>query len=175
MTLKEMELRAGLSATHISEIERGKTSPTIGALIRIAGALSCEVSYFVELEALPELSITRAGNRSSQEVGPAHIQVRTSGIPGGRLHAVTIFLDGDREPLVIPPGAGSTTGFVTLGSIRLDTGSGIQLLGPGDSFHVHPDRTVQLAGAGGPAEIFVVTTAPFPPAATRVPPPVPVD
>jgi len=31
MTLKEVANRSGMSATHISEIERGKTSPTIGA------------------------------------------------------------------------------------------------------------------------------------------------
>lgn len=170
MTLKDTELRAGLSATHISEVERGKTSPTIGALIRIAGALSCDVSYFVELEALPEVSITRAGDRSSREMGPARIQVQTSGIPGGRLQAVSIQLDGDRKPLVIHPGAGSFTGFVRLGSIRFETGADVQLLESGDSFHVHLDKPVQLTSAGGPAEIFVVTTAPFPPVDMRVPP-----
>ena len=39
LTLKSIEASAGISATHISEIERGKTSPTLGALLRIAGAL----------------------------------------------------------------------------------------------------------------------------------------
>jgi len=34
LTLKNVEAKAGISATHISEIERGKTSPTVGALMR---------------------------------------------------------------------------------------------------------------------------------------------
>ena len=32
LTLKQLERTSGFSATHISEIERGKTSPTIGAI-----------------------------------------------------------------------------------------------------------------------------------------------
>ena len=39
LTLKEVEAKAHVSATHLSEIERGKTSPTVGALVRIARAL----------------------------------------------------------------------------------------------------------------------------------------
>ena len=40
LTLKEIEARVNVSATHVSEIERGKTSPTIGALSRIAQAFA---------------------------------------------------------------------------------------------------------------------------------------
>ena len=34
MTLKQVESLCGLSATHLSEVERGRTSPTLGALTR---------------------------------------------------------------------------------------------------------------------------------------------
>ena len=44
LTLKELERVSGFSATHISEIERGKTSPTIGALVRISNALGKDTS-----------------------------------------------------------------------------------------------------------------------------------
>ena len=46
MTLKQVEQAAALSATHVSEIERGRTSPTIGALVRIARALQKDTSYY---------------------------------------------------------------------------------------------------------------------------------
>jgi transcriptional regulator with XRE-family HTH domain len=161
MTLRELDRLAGLSATHISEIERGKTSPTIGALIRIAAALGCEVAYFVEPEALPEVSITRAVDRLSRDFGPARMQVQTSGIPGGRLQAVSIRLDGDRKPLVFDRGEGSLGALVLWGSIRLETGAGTQDLEAGDSIHVPLDQPVQIASIGGTAEIFAVTTAPL--------------
>ena len=55
-TLKNVEAKAGISATHISEIERGKTSPTIGALIRIADALGKDPAYFIEKDELSDVS-----------------------------------------------------------------------------------------------------------------------
>jgi len=48
LTLKDIELKANVSATHVSEIERGMTSPTVGALAKIAHAMGTDVAYFVE-------------------------------------------------------------------------------------------------------------------------------
>ena len=55
LTLKAIENLAGVSATHISEIERGKTSPTIGALSKIAHALGKDITFFVEDEPLADI------------------------------------------------------------------------------------------------------------------------
>jgi transcriptional regulator with XRE-family HTH domain len=63
MTLKEVASRSGMSATHISEIERGKTSPTIGALQRIAKALGERPAHFVEEKALCPASMIRKNER----------------------------------------------------------------------------------------------------------------
>ncbi len=48
-TLKDIESKVGVSATHVSEIERGKTSPTVGALAKIASALQVNPSFLVDL------------------------------------------------------------------------------------------------------------------------------
>ena len=56
MTLKQVEHSCGLSATHLSEIERGRTSPTIGALVRIARALEKDASFFIESEEREEIA-----------------------------------------------------------------------------------------------------------------------
>jgi transcriptional regulator with XRE-family HTH domain len=63
MTLKEIEASSGVSATHISEIERGKSSPTVGALTRIARAMGTEAAYFVGTDNLPHVAVVRAGSR----------------------------------------------------------------------------------------------------------------
>jgi transcriptional regulator with XRE-family HTH domain len=88
MTLKEVAARCGMSATHISEVERGKTSPTIGALQRIAAALGEKTSYFVQEDELPRVKLTRAGDRceffSTDAAGvPMRLEMLSSGIPGG--------------------------------------------------------------------------------------------
>lgn len=49
LTLKQIEAKVGVSATHVSEIERGNTSPTIGALERIASALGVAPSYLLDI------------------------------------------------------------------------------------------------------------------------------
>jgi len=94
LTLKNIEAAAGISATHISEIERGKTSPTLGALIRISKALGKDPSYFIEEEELGEVCLVTLENRIRESIrnGAGTIERLTSSIPGGRLQACVITL-----------------------------------------------------------------------------------
>ena len=95
MTLKNIEAAASISATHISEIERGKTSPTLGALVRISRALGKDPAYFIEEQELGDVSLVTAENRIEESLkgGAGTIERLTSSIPGGRLQACVITLD----------------------------------------------------------------------------------
>jgi transcriptional regulator with XRE-family HTH domain len=94
LTLKNIEAAAGISATHISEIERGKTSPTLGALIRISKALGKEPAYFIEEKEMSDVSLVTVENRiqESLEGGAGMLERLTASIPGGRLQACAITL-----------------------------------------------------------------------------------
>lgn len=46
LTLTELAGRVGLTASHISQIERGLTSPSVSSLLSIAGALDLPMEYF---------------------------------------------------------------------------------------------------------------------------------
>lgn len=88
MTLKEVAAKCGMSATHISEVERGKTSPTIGALQRIAAALDEKPSHFVREDTLPKILLTRADERMTYyfqdcDGKPISVDVVSRGIPEG--------------------------------------------------------------------------------------------
>jgi transcriptional regulator with XRE-family HTH domain len=100
LTLKNIEAAAGISATHISEIERGKTSPTLGALVRISKALGKDPAYFVEEQELGDVCVVTAENRIQESMrgGGGTIERLTSSIPGGRLQACVITLDGGKSP-----------------------------------------------------------------------------
>jgi DNA-binding XRE family transcriptional regulator len=94
LTLKDVANRCGMSATHISEVERGKTSPTIGALQRIAAALGENPSYFVRSEPPPLVRLTRRNDRCSyfatDSAGqPMATNVVSPGIPTGYLQIFT--------------------------------------------------------------------------------------
>jgi quercetin dioxygenase-like cupin family protein len=89
-----VEAKAGISATHISEIERGKTSPTIGALIRIAEALGKDPAYFIEYEELKDVSFIALEDRKKRKLERAagQIDVLTNSIPSGKINSHLITL-----------------------------------------------------------------------------------
>lgn len=105
-TLKDVEAASGFSSTHISEIERGRTSPTVGALIRIANALDKDPGFFIEERELDEVCITSPENRPIGTPGldlvghGARLDGLTRGILGGRLLAFEINLDPGAEAKV---------------------------------------------------------------------------
>lgn len=96
LTLKNIEAAASISATHISEIERGKTSPTLGALLRISKALGKDPAYFIEEEELGDISLVTLESRIRESLpqGAGTIERLTSSIPGGRLQTCVITLVG---------------------------------------------------------------------------------
>ena len=92
LTLKDVEAAAGVSATHVSEIERGEASPTLGSLSRIARALGKTPAFFLEENEIGEFSLVSAKNRvreivgrNARKSGGAAIERLTAGVPGGRL------------------------------------------------------------------------------------------
>jgi transcriptional regulator with XRE-family HTH domain len=96
MTLKKVEAKAGISATHISEIERGKTSPTINALIRIAKALEKDPAYFIEERELQDVSFIALEDRTKKEMDwkdGGEMTDLTHSIPSGKINSRLISLE----------------------------------------------------------------------------------
>ena len=106
LTLKQVEEASGLSATHLSEIERGRTSPTIGALTRIARALGRDASYFIETEELSDVAHLPHGRLAGfMTAGGTSVEPLTPGVPGSRLFAYRLSLGAPpAEPLPSPAG-----------------------------------------------------------------------
>jgi len=46
---RDLAKRAGTSSAAISNFEAGNNAPTLGTLVRLAGALGCDVSDLVEV------------------------------------------------------------------------------------------------------------------------------
>ena len=144
-TLREVESASGFSSTHISEIERGRTCPTIGALIQIAGALGKDPSFFIEERELDEIAVTTPGHRAP--VDPRIFDVEgsgllleslTPGILGGRLESLE---------MVLEPGAKGRTKEIALaidlalvcveGTLEVEIDGTKVLFGPNDSAHAN--------------------------------------
>ena len=140
LTLKSIEAAAGISATHISEIERGKTSPTLGALLRIASALGKDAAYFLEEEDLGTISVVTLENRLRESLpeGAGTMERLTTCIPGGRLQASLITLGPGKVPRSEKHSHfGNEASVVLSGSFRFFVGEGVFELDEGDAIHFH--------------------------------------
>src|SRR5512140_1527271 len=75
LTLKDIEAKVGISSTHVSEIERGRTSPTVGALSKIAAALDTKMSLLVDLRIPPAVAHTTPRDRAPFQMKIGNISV----------------------------------------------------------------------------------------------------
>lgn len=162
LTLKELEQISGFSATHISEIERGKTSPTIGALIRISDALERDTSYFLEEEHLSEIAVVRRDEREPlpQDTAKVPGEYLTPGIPGGRLNAYMLSLEpGQNRDVSYGAHPGEEGVLVIAGKVEVKIGDRLFQMDTGDTIHYPSDRIHGFRNIGDSgAELLLVST-----------------
>jgi len=144
LTLKEVAARCGMSATHISEVERGKTSPTIGALQRISAALGEKTSYFVQENDLPRVTLTRAADRreyftADTKGAPLRLEILSSGIPGGYAQVFRQRLEPGTI-LHLPRRIGEAVILCVKGMIRLSALGESHVLREGDTIQFRADE-----------------------------------
>ena len=154
LTLKAMEARAGVSATHISEIERGKTSPTIGALEKMARALDRDLTYFLESEALDEITHQRPFEREwvyapGEGPGGSHRFMNLgTGIPGSRLNAFRMELRAGSEPSGELKSESDNVFLVEHGNVRFEVEGEEWTLEDGDSLHLRGGVPYRFVNVG---------------------------
>jgi transcriptional regulator with XRE-family HTH domain len=158
LTLKDVEKRSGVSATHISQIERGITWPTVKALGMIAGALERHSSFFLEDVELPEVCV-HSGNGTKAILSERPRLVMnplTTGIPGGKLHFYLMVADpanGDKEFPFVHQHEGDECGRVLSGTIEVKVGDDVFVLQKGEAIHFKGTLLHGIRNIGnGPSE-----------------------
>jgi transcriptional regulator with XRE-family HTH domain len=158
LTLKGVEAAAGISATHVSEIERGKTSPTTGALLRISEALGLPVAFFLEERELGSLSRVAARDhvRESSGTGGSWVERLTTAIAGGRLQAARVGLaPGESRHPEPHAHRGEEAGLVLEGRLRVEVGGEVVDLGSGDAIHYRAGEPHTFSNPG-PGEAILL-------------------
>jgi len=161
MTLKELEERGGISATHVSEIERGKASPTVGALGKIATALGVRPAALMEPRALPEVSVRRAGAADGAPIvwGGATIEPLTGPTRETTLGLHRFTLPIARELALEHAHEGEEWVTVLSGVAEIRVEGQPYVLREGDSLHFHASRPHTYANLGSaPATLLVAGT-----------------
>jgi len=152
LTLKNVEAKAGISATHISEIERGKTSPTIGALMRIAEALGRDPAYFIEDAELDDVSCVSFEDRNpcALERCPGTREMLTKSIPSGKINAQLITIAPSKGADVrLHAHGGDEAALVLQGAVRFSVDGELHDLIEGDSIYFVADQHHGYANGSG--------------------------
>ncbi|MBM3307873.1 MAG: helix-turn-helix transcriptional regulator [Candidatus Eisenbacteria bacterium] len=165
MTLKDVAVKSGMSATHISEIERGSTSPTIGCLQKIAAALGERPAYFVEESEPTRVKLTRRDARPKEyRCGTdGHVVVGetvTGGAPWSTMHVAYGFINVG-ETINRPPGMGEVVVLCMSGMIRATIEDQSVVIREGDTVQFKFDRGYRLENVGDErAEGMVIAAYP---------------
>jgi len=159
LTLKNVEAKAGISATHISEIERGKTSPTIGALIRIAEALGKDAAYFIEEEELKDVSFISLEDRAQSELARAvgFKEMLTNSIPSGKINSQLITIKPNPSgEMKLHAHTGDEAAVVLEGNIIFKIDDKEYSLDEGDSIYYLANQEHGYANASNAAEAKMI-------------------
>ncbi len=162
LTLKDLEEEGGVSATHISEIERGRASPTVGALARIARALHMRPAALVEPFVLPELSVTRAQERGSRRIGlgAATIEPLTEPVEGSMVGAQIATLPVGPEPAFRHHHVGEEWALVIAGTAEVQVGDEAYVLEEGDSIHFRAHHEHSFANLASCPSVLLIAARP---------------
>jgi transcriptional regulator with XRE-family HTH domain len=172
-SIRKLADRAGVSASLISDVERGKVEPSISTLKRVSDALGTTLTYFFSEPAKQTGRVVRAGERVvlrglDDATGELRSAIQTSGIrfelaspeQAEKIEAIFGRYEvgaslGD-EPVTH---AGEEWGMVLQGRLKVWVGDEIHFLDPGDSIwfpSTTPHRMENVAD--GPTEYIWIDT-----------------
>jgi len=144
LTLKEVAARSGMSATHISEIERGKTSPTIGALERIAAALEERPAHFVEQKARSLAVLTSRKDRErtfscDTDDRVIEVELLTKNVPWG-MSSIMRHVNEPGDSCRRAAALGEVVAICQRGMVRFTVGEDAVVLREGDAVQFQMDQ-----------------------------------
>ena len=163
LSLRELAARSGLSATLLSQVERGVTEPSLSTLRRLAGVFGESVASLFD-SSPPSVWISRPGSRSIL-AGPHGLIGYERLTPG----------NGQLEVLraVLPPGAATSTelwahpstecAYVVAGTLTVQIGDAAHQVPAGESITFDSTQPHLYRNAtDSPVEYLVSVTPPSP-------------
>lgn len=161
LTVGALAEKCGLSKGLISQVENGKTSPSITTLERIAAGLGVPAAYLL-LRPEQRVQVVRAGERTQVRYGPDRLKLEWLTTRSSRqLKAVLVEMEpGSSSGDPTHAHKGEEFHLVLEGQVRAEQGGDIVTLKAGDAFHWFgciPHRVVNVGDSA--ARVLVVTFA----------------
>jgi transcriptional regulator with XRE-family HTH domain len=162
LTLKDLEETGKISATHVSEIERGKASPTLGALKRIANALGVRPAALVEPHSLPQTTLTRSSERVRRRVQSrgATLDPVAEPIHSADLGAQIVTLPMGPTPAIEHRHEGEEWATVLSGMAEIKVEDETFVLREGDAIHFRATRMHSYSNPTSSPAVLLVASRP---------------
>lgn len=159
LTLTALAGRTGISAAHLSRMEKGERQPSIGSLIQLARAYGVSLGELVGDEPPREHHVVRGGTAPVHQGPDGPFAMMTGLGPRSALEAVRLELAGD-GPRRSATHAGEEWVYVVHGQVVARVGGEDVTLATGDALHFDAAARHTLWSDGGPATVLIVSVAP---------------
>ena len=137
LTLQELADRSGLSTAFLSQAERGKTTPSLVSVLKLAEALEVDISYFVTPPE-PGSLVRRADGPVRIDMASPVAYYRLDGAVKNKKLTVLLV---EIPPHCIIPAVSRDEGeeliYVLSGRLRTEIDHEVFDLSPGDSLHLN--------------------------------------
>ena len=161
MTLRDVARKASVSATLISDIERGKTSPTINSLSKISLALDETIVHFIQDTWTQEVAHTDRKNQVTVISDRGEVQMTTlsGGISGGKLDFIEVVYRPGTEALRQLVHHGEKCALVVEGELEVTVEDNVFHVQEGETIHFNAEypHTVRNASPGETRVLWVAT------------------
>lgn len=164
LSLRDLAERSGVSATMLSQVERGQTSPTLAVASRIATGLELSLSQLLRLDEGPHVVVSRAADHRRQARGGHRIEEMTPPLPGQRADVSSHSLEpgastgGEGDAPMHEPGSRETA-IVLNGEVVLMIEGESHPLSAGDSVTFDADLPHHFENRGDEPVRFVAVIA----------------
>ncbi len=161
LTLQVLADQAGISVGFLSQVERGKATPSLGTLASLAATLGVGVDVFVS-NPKPSDSVTREGERPQFALDDSSLSYEhiSTTLPGGTISSLIIHIP-EGYASEVTAHFGEELIYVLEGTVRQSLDGAQFVLNPGDSLHFMGDTPHAFANIGsGPAKLLWTGTSP---------------
>ena len=164
LSLRDLANRCGVSATMLSQVERGGTSPTLAVASRIASGLDLSLSQLLRLDEAPHVVVSPASAHRSHQRGGHRIEELTPPLPGLRADVSRHELapgatTGGRGDVPMHEPGSRETAVVLEGELALFVDGTRHVLAEGDSVTFDADLPHNFENEGDEPTRFIAVIA----------------
>jgi len=153
--------QVGLSASYLSQVERGVTTPSLSRLTAIAEALDVGVRFFFEDEASsPRVIRSDQGRKLNNSATNTILELLSADLPGQEIQPYRVICNPGASTDQLPTHPGEELFFVVKGQLTVTVGEERFVLEAGDSLHYQAIQPHSLRNEGDKECIAILAISP---------------